>query len=49
MNIGKLDDFMPEHFDKPVYRGALNHLRAEQKVVRAQPKMKFKRTLGGVL
>jgi hypothetical protein len=49
MNIGKLEDYMPEHFDKPVYRGALNYLHTQQKAVSVQPRMKFKRTLGSFL
>ena len=46
MNVGKLEDYMPEHFDKPVYRGALNYLYTQQKAVSVQPRMKFKRALG---
>jgi hypothetical protein len=46
MNIGKLEDYMPEHFDKPDYRGAFTYLRTQQKAVRAQSSMKFKRALG---
>jgi hypothetical protein len=42
MNIGKLEDFMPEDFN----RGAFTYLRTQQKAVRAQPGMKFKRALG---
>jgi len=46
MNVGKLEDYMPEHFDKPVYRGALNYLHTQQKAVSVQPRLKFKRALG---
>lgn len=46
MNIGKLEDYMPEHFDKPDYRGAFTYLRTQQKAVRAQSGMKYKRALG---
>lgn len=46
MNIGKLEDYMPEHFDKPDCRGAFTYLRTQQKAVRAQPGKKFKRALG---
>jgi hypothetical protein len=46
MNIGKLEDYLPEHFDKPDLRGAFTYLRTQQKAVRAQSGMKFKRALG---
>ena len=46
MNIGKLEDYLPEHFDKPTYCGAFSYLRTQQKAVRASPGMKFKRSLG---
>jgi hypothetical protein len=46
MNIGKLEDYLPEHFDKPTYRGAFTYLRTQQKAVRANSKIKFKRALG---
>jgi hypothetical protein len=46
MNIGKLEDYMPEHYDKPTYRGAFSYLRTQQKAVRANSGMRFKRSLG---
>jgi hypothetical protein len=46
MNIGKLEDYMPDHFDKPDYRGAFTYLRTQQKAVRGQSGMKYKRALG---
>jgi hypothetical protein len=46
MNIGKLEDYMPEHFDKPDLRGVFTYLRTQQKAVRTQSGMKFKRALG---
>lgn len=46
MNIGKLEDYLPPHFNKPDLLGAFTYLRSQQKAVRAKSGMKFKRALG---